>query len=60
MACCEKCWVDAYRRSLMRPNKIQAEHYHDLLEERRDNPCSPQEQAGEYWDEERQCDRRFG
>jgi hypothetical protein len=38
--------------------KGQAECYHELLEERKDSPCSPREQAGDYWDEELQCDRR--
>ena len=43
---CEKCWSDAYGRMRANPSKSQAEHYHDLLEERKDNPCSPEEQAG--------------
>jgi hypothetical protein len=38
--------------------KSQAEHYHDLIEERKDNPCTPKEQAGQFWDEEKQCDSR--
>jgi hypothetical protein len=41
---CEKCWGDAYMRSQAEPSKSQAEHYRDLLEERKDNPCSPDEQ----------------
>lgn len=46
MPVCEKCWGDAYMR--MRVNgKSQAENYHDLLEERKENPCSPKEQSGE-------------
>jgi hypothetical protein len=58
MAGCEKCWADAYMRSRM-TGKSQSECYRELLEERKDNPCSLQEQAGEYWDEEKQCDKRF-
>lgn len=54
---CEKCWGDAYGRSIC-TGKDQVECYSDLLIERRDNPCTPQEQAGQFWDEERQCDGR--
>jgi hypothetical protein len=43
MAACEKCWNDAY---LMYEGR-QAENYHRLLEERKDNPCTPGEQCGE-------------
>jgi hypothetical protein len=38
--------------------KSQAEHYHDLLEERKSKPCTPKEQAGHWWDEQYQCDSR--
>lgn len=58
MASCEKCWEDAFRRSLGGRNKAQYEHYNDLLEERKDNTCSPKEQAGQWWDEEKQIDER--
>ncbi len=44
MATCEKCWGDAYRREMDNPSKCQAEHYHDLIEERKNNPCSIAEQ----------------
>ena len=47
--CCEKCWGDAYMRSLYTP-KSQSDCYKELLEERKCNPCTPQEQAGDYWD----------
>ena len=57
MAACEKCWSDAYSRSMMR-GKSQAECYQELLEERKDNPCTLKEQAGQYWNEENQCDER--
>jgi len=54
---CEKCWGDAYRRSFF-SGKDQIDCYHELLEERKNNPCTPEEQAGDYWDEENQCDSR--
>lgn len=47
MASCEKCWGDAYMRTHTDPSKNQGEHYNDLIEERRKNPCTPEEQAGE-------------
>lgn len=56
---CEKCWGDAYLRSYG-SGKSQSDCYFELLEERKDNPCTPQEQAGDYWDEQRQCDSRYG
>jgi len=57
MAACEKCWADAYGRSLS-TGKGQTDCYYELLKQREGNPCTPQEQAGDYWDEEKQCDRR--
>ena len=47
MASCEKCWSDAYMRSIENPMKVQAEHYQDLIKERAENPCTAEEQAGE-------------
>jgi hypothetical protein len=58
MASCEKCWSDAYVRMLQNPDKSQTDHYIDLLNEREKIPCSPKEQAGNWWDEENQCDSR--
>lgn len=52
MACCEKCWTDAFTRSMCDRSKSQTEHYQDLLQERDSNPCTPQEQAGELWNKE--------
>jgi len=46
MSACEKCWSDAYHRMLAHPGKGQAEHYRELIEERKDSPCTPWEQAG--------------
>ena len=58
MASCEKCWGDAYVRSLS-TLKDQVDHYNDLLAERKDDPCTPEEQAGQWWDEEKKCDSRL-
>ena len=58
MSTCEKCWADAYGRTTNNPSKSQTEHYHDLMQERKDNPCSPREQAGQWWDEEQGKDER--
>jgi hypothetical protein len=49
MASCEKCWNDAQGR---------AEDYQQLIEERRGNPCTPEEQAGEYATECKKCKRK--
>jgi hypothetical protein len=57
MAGCEKCWGDAYMRSRI-TGKDQPKCYRELLEERLYKPCTPQQQAGDYWDEEKQCDKR--
>ena len=56
MPSCEKCWKDAYDPY---SNISQAERYRQLIEERNDNPCSPKEQAGQFWDEEKQIDTRL-
>ena len=58
MTSCEKCWGDAYMRSLGDRSKSQSEHYRDLLKEREETPCSLKEQAGQFWDESKQCDQR--
>jgi len=46
MAGCEKCWSDAGMRTALCGGS-QTDHYHDLLKERRNDPCSPEEQCGE-------------
>lgn len=38
MASCEKCWADALG---------QPDEYERLLKQRRDTPCTPEEQAGD-------------
>ena len=48
---CEKCWGDAYVCSLHDPGLTQVEHYHKLLEVRKDNPCTEEEQRGKAIDE---------
>jgi hypothetical protein len=35
---CEKCWSDAHLR-MQGTDRSQTECYHELLEERKDNPC---------------------
>lgn len=45
---CEKCWGDAYLRYRLNPEKTQADHYQDLLKEREGNPCTPEEQLGQW------------
>jgi hypothetical protein len=44
---CEICWANAYTRSYG-TGKSQYECYLELLEERKDNPCQPEAQAG-FW-----------
>ena len=44
---CEKCWGDAYLRWMSDPAKSQAEHYADLLQERKNSLCTPEEEAGQ-------------
>jgi len=56
---CERCWGDAHLR-MSGGHKSQADHYLDLIAERKDNQCSPQEQAGQFWDKEKQRDTREG
>ena len=57
MSCCEKCWSDAGRMAHGFDSKVDI--YNELLDERKDNPCTPREQAGQWWDEEKQCDTRI-
>lgn len=51
MSVCEKCWKDAYY--LSRWNGLsQEENYKNLIRQRNNNPCTPKEQAGQFWDEQ--------
>lgn len=52
---CEKCWADAYML-MLRDGRPQGEHYHELLAERKDNPCTEQEQRGVARDDEESPD----
>jgi hypothetical protein len=58
MAVCEKCWRDSFKM-MMATGKPQHKCYQELLESRKNSPCSPKEQAGEWWDEEKKKDRRL-
>ena len=59
MAGCEKCWGEAFDRSYC-SGRSQTECYQEILKERNASGkiCTPQEQAGDWWDEKRQCDSR--
>lgn len=60
MASCERCWSDAYLLAVVR-GVPQADVYEDLIRdvtEGHRRPCTPREQAGQWWDEARQCDSR--
>lgn len=54
MSACEKCWRDAHRG----PQFDVADEYRRLIEERRDHPCTPEEQAGPDATECPTCHRR--
>jgi hypothetical protein len=54
MAACEKCWRDAHRG----PQFSVADEYQRLIEERRDNPCTPEQQAGPDATECPVCNRK--
>ena len=45
MPACEKCWADAARIAF-RTDRSQTDCYMELLEERKDHPCSEEEQKG--------------
>lgn len=46
MSACEKCWRDANWRAMHFGGSV-VDHYHDLLKERKDRPCSEAEQRGD-------------
>lgn len=46
MSACEKCWSDAYAIAY-HTGRSQVDVYHELLKERNDTPCSPEEQRGD-------------
>jgi len=41
---CEKCWNDASLRVGSDSSKSQYDHYLDLMDERRETPCTPEQQ----------------
>lgn len=45
---CEKCWNDAYWCSQI-DGRSQAEHYAELLEKRKDNPCGSDWESENYF-----------
>jgi len=55
MASCEKCWDDSYSYG---EGDGRVDRYIKLLAERRNRPCSPEEQAGPHATECRTCKRR--
>lgn len=57
MPMCEKCWDDAFMKSYG-GSTSQAEIYIKLIEERNPHQCTPRQQAGQWWDEEKQKDSR--
>lgn len=46
MPACQKCWGDAGYVSMTRGTS-KAEEYGKLIDERKDSPCTPEEQCGE-------------
>jgi len=54
---CEKCWSDAGFFETM-GDETKTDVYHRFIEERKSNPCTPIEQAGQWWDEKKQFDSR--
>jgi hypothetical protein len=59
MACCEKCWAEAFTRAATLGG-YQLDRYAEIVAERRamGTVCTPEEQAGQWWDADRQCDSR--
>ncbi len=46
MSTCEKCWNDAGLAAQASSLLTQAEYYSILLKERKNTPCTPEQQAG--------------
>lgn len=44
---CEKCWNDAYGGGYFGGCETQTHRYHQLLQERKDKPCTKKQQGGE-------------
>jgi hypothetical protein len=45
MAACEKCWGDAFGEAIRRGGS-QADRYRELLAERKNTPCTSEQQRG--------------
>jgi hypothetical protein len=45
MPACEKCWADAWWLA-KELGGYQADRYEELLRERKDNPCTKEQQEG--------------
>lgn len=45
MSACEKCWGDAFLAA--RHGEDQSDAYRRLLRERKDTPCTPEQQCGD-------------
>lgn len=57
MSACEKCWVDSHRDADGDFSDNQPKRYGELIESRRDSPCTPEEQAGPDASKCPQCGR---
>ena len=57
MSACEKCWSDAGRETTYGGSESKAQAYNRLMEERKANPCTPEQQAGQDADECPFCHR---
>ncbi len=61
MPSCEKCWTVARSRYCSDMSKSITDHYYIVMKEVEDSgiECTPKQKAGEFWDEEKQCDTRL-
>ena len=57
MTSCEKCWAEAVRRNHS-SGQPASEIYDEVLAEHKANPCTPKEQAGQWWSDEWGVDTR--
>lgn len=51
MTACENCWVEAQRRSYANGTFV-TEEYYKLIQERKNNPCTPEQQRGDDYEAE--------
>ena len=60
MSACEKCWDDAFFRART-TGRSQPQCYLEILKENENNgvvSCTPEEQAGQFWDNIKCRDKR--